>query len=941
MNKKPYKGILINEADPPYITEFSKTLLDGFYKRDDETISEALARPAVAFSYGDDELAQRIYDYVYKGWFMYASPVLSNAQKGEWVKRPDLDFVEPWQDSLFEPEEKSVGQPISCFAFNVGDTLKDQKDVLVELADLSTAGGGTGAHMSIRAVSDKSPGPIPYMKVMDSGIGYFRQGKTRKGALAAYLNVDHPDIVEHINFRKPGGDSKRRSDNRKQFHNAVNLTDEFINAVKEGGTYDLKCPHTGKVHETKRAREVWELILETRALTGEPYLFKVDEANRKLPQTQKDLGLKIRGSNLCVAPETKILTNKGHVEIASLVGKDVEVWNGREWSTVKIFKTGEDQELIKVRTSAGFEIECTPYHKFYVMEGNQRDGKVVERRAIDLRSGDKLLKFETPVIEGGKILEKAYQNGFYSGDGCFAENKCRVYLYNEKRNLRDMFTDTFQYVVQEKQNREYFYVRGLQHKYFVPDASYTVQSRLDWLAGLLDADGCVTLNGKSQTLQIASVEEGFLPAIQSMLQTLGVQSKVAFAREAGVFDLPANDGTGNLKKYNCKRVERLLVNGAALLALVNLGLKTHRLKVSDHIPNRDARGFVKVSEVVQTGRKDDTYCFTEHKRGMGVFNGILTGQCSEITLPTDNERTFVCCLSSLNMEKFEEWKDSKIVEDLVRFLDNVLQSFIETAPLNMHKAKFSATKERAIGLGTLGWHGYFQSRNIAFESGGFDSAVMHTHKLCNVIRERAEEESRKLAVERGEPDDMRGTGYRNSRLFAIAPNANSADLLDTSPSCEPYFRNVFIKSTRAGNFTVKNRHLEKVLESYCMNTNEVWKSIDKNEGMVDHLEFLSEHEKNVYKVAMEMDQHWIVELAEHRGQALGDKLQAQSLNTFFPFGSSRKYVGSVHMKFLNSPNVLTMYYFRTEKEGTPDHAKKIERRALVDWSSDGCVACEG
>lgn len=613
MNKKPYKGILINEADPPYITEFSKTLLDGFYKRDDETISEALARPAVAFSYGDNELAQRIYDYVYKGWFMYASPVLSNAQKGEWVKRPDLDFVETWQDSLFEPEEKSVGQPISCFAFNVGDTLKDQKAVLVELADLSTAGGGTGAHMSIRAVSDKSPGPIPYMKVMDSGIGYFRQGKTRKGALAAYLNVDHPDIVEHINFRKPGGDSKRRSDNRKQFHNAVNLTDDFIKAVKEDGTYDLKCPHTGKVHETKRAREVWELILETRALTGEPYLFKIDEANRKLPQTQKDLGLRIRGSNLC----------------------------------------------------------------------------------------------------------------------------------------------------------------------------------------------------------------------------------------------------------------------------------------------------------------------------------------SEITLPTDDERTFVCCLSSLNMEKFEEWKGSKIVEDLVRFLDNVLQSFIENAPLNMHKAKFSATKERAIGLGTLGWHGYFQSKNIAFESGGFDSAVMHTHKLCNLIRERGEAESRKLAVERGEPDDMKGTGYRNSRLFAIAPNANSADLLDTSPSCEPYFRNVFIKSTRAGNFTVKNRHLEKVLEAYGMNTDEVWKSIDKNEGMVDHLECLSEHEKNVYKVAMEMDQHWIVELAEHRGQALGDKLQAQSLNTFFPFGSSRKYVGSVHMKFLNSPNVLTMYYFRTEKEGTPDHAKKIERRALVDWAVDECVACGG
>ena len=301
----------------------------------------------------------------------------------------------------------------------------------------------------------------------------------------------------------------------------------------------------------------------------------------------------------------------------------------------------------------------------------------------------------------------------------------------------------------------------------------------------------------------------------------------------------------------------------------------------------------------------------------------------------------MCCLSSLNLEKFDEWKDTNIVQDLIRFLDNVLQSFVENAPEGMKKAKYSAEKERALGLGTLGYHGYLQSKGVAFESGGFNSAVAHTHKIYKLIRERGEEESRKLAIERGEPDDMKGTGYRNSRLFAIAPNANSADLLDTSPSIEPYFRNVFIKDTRAGNFTVKNRHLEKTLERYGMNTDEVWQSINKNEGRVDHLEFLTEQEKNMYKVAMELDQHWLIELAEIRGQAMGEKLQAQSLNTFFPFGSSRKYVNSVHTKFLNSPNVLTMYYFRTEREGDADHAKKIERKALVDWSSDGCVACEG
>ena len=297
--KIKHQGIEVYKEDPAYITDFSRTLLGSYYKRDGETISEALARPAVAFCFGDYDLAQRIYDYAYNGWFMYASPVLSNATKGRWL--PDADKVGDhyWYSHTFIPEEIPQGLPISCFAFDVPDTAKGQVEAIQELATLSMAGGGTGAHMSIRAVGGKAVGPIPYLKVMDSAIGYFRQGKTRKGALAVYLDVDHPDIIEHIRFRKPGGDTKRRSDNRQQMHCGINITDKFIEAVKAGTEYDLVCPHTKKVHETVKARAVWEEILETRALTGEPYLLKIDEANRRMPETQKAKGLKIRGSNLC------------------------------------------------------------------------------------------------------------------------------------------------------------------------------------------------------------------------------------------------------------------------------------------------------------------------------------------------------------------------------------------------------------------------------------------------------------------------------------------------------------------------------------------------------------------------------------------------------------------------------------------------------------------
>jgi len=275
---------------------------------------------------------------------------------------------------------------------------------------------------------------------------------------------------------------------------------------------------------------------------------------------------------------------------------------------------------------------------------------------------------------------------------------------------------------------------------------------------------------------------------------------------------------------------------------------------------------------------------------------------------------------------------------LIRFLDNVLQCFILTAPDSLSKAKYSAERERALGLGTLGWHSYLQSKMIPFESGGFNSAIQHTHMINSLIKERAVASSKQLAIERGEAPDMIGTGMRNSRLLSLAPNANSADIANTSPSIEPWYRNTFVKDTRVGSFVIKNKHLEKLLETKGKNTKGVWKDIQDHDGSVQHLDFLTEDEKAVFKTAMEMDQHWLVELAEARGKYI---CQAQSLNLFFPAGASKKYVNSVHLKYLKSKNVHTLYYYRTEREGKVDTAKQIERKALEDWSGSACVACEG
>lgn len=594
-----YLGIKIHKNDPPFLNDLGRAILNDGYVKNGESIPEAFARASTAFCAGDMSLAQRIYNAVYNNWFMFATPILTNAPKGVWEHGKFLSAV-----------DQARGLPISCYGMLIPDTIQGQIDAVQELAALSVSGGGVGLHNDIRATSDKAPGPIPFVKVLDSTIGYFKQNGNRRGAVSMNMRVDHPDIIEHIRFRQPGGDPKRRSDNRQQFHTTVLLTDAFIHAVENDLQYDLVCPKKGVVYESLSARSVWEEIMESRALIGEPCLLKVDSANKVLPQSQKDKGLVVNGTNICL----------------------------------------------------------------------------------------------------------------------------------------------------------------------------------------------------------------------------------------------------------------------------------------------------------------------------------------EIILPTNEERTFVCCLSSLNVEKFEEWKDTSLVADLVTFLDNVIEYFVENAPDTLHRAKYAAMMERAIGIGTFGFHSFLQAKNIPFESGGFNSAVQWNNIIYKHIKEQALQATLVLGKERGEAPDMIGAGMRNSRLLAIAPNASSGDVANSSPSIEPWYRNVFVKDTRVGSFTQKNPHLEKVLETLGQNTESVWESIKAHNGGVQHLDFLDEHTKNVFKTAMELDQHWLIEHANTRGKYV---CQAQSLNLFFPAGSSREYVNSVHLKWAKSENVHTLYYYRTEKESSVKRAEDIERKALTDWNTEECVACSG
>ena len=309
--------------------------------------------------------------------------------------------------------------------------------------------------------------------------------------------------------------------------------------------------------------------------------------------------------------------------------------------------------------------------------------------------------------------------------------------------------------------------------------------------------------------------------------------------------------------------------------------------------------------------------------------------CSEITLATNDERTAVCCLSSVNLEYYDDWKDHPaFIPDLIRMLDNVLTDFINRAPEPLHKAKFSAMRERSLGLGAMGFHAYLQKNNIPFESAQATGANL---RMFSHIKEDASITTRKLAVEKGAcPDDDTCT-VRNAHLLAIAPNASSSIICgNTSPSIEPFRANAFNQKTKSGSNLMKNKFLEEVLKSYNKNDDETWKSIVTQKGSVQHLDFLNEWERNVFKTAVEINQAWLIDHAAHRQEYV---CQSQSLNLFFPPDVNKSDLHNAHM-LAWARNLKTLYYLRSEAISRADIVSAQVKREILFEQSD-CLACEG
>ena len=334
----------------------------------------------------------------------------------------------------------------------------------------------------------------------------------------------------------------------------------------------------------------------------------------------------------------------------------------------------------------------------------------------------------------------------------------------------------------------------------------------------------------------------------------------------------------------------------------------------------------------------------QKKLGLSIKQSNL---CSEIVLPTDEERTAVCCLSSLNLEYYDDWKDNKLfLRDVAEMLDNVLQYFIVNAPDSISRARYSASRERSIGIGALGFHAYLQKKNIPWES---SLAVSANKKIFKHIRESLDVANKQLGRERGQAPDCFGSGNRFAHLMAIAPNASSSIIMgNTSPSVEPYRANAYRQDTLSGSFLNKNKFLDKIIkekvDEQSVDYQDIWSSIIANDGSVQHLSILSDWEKDVFKTSMEIDQRWIVEHAGHR-QSFID--QAQSINLFFRPDVDIKYLHAVHFQAWKQ-GLKTLYYCRSEKLAKADKvSNKIERNIIqeIDLKAlaegENCLACEG
>lgn len=906
------------------------------YRNGDELPQEFYARIATTLE-SDSNKQQELYD------------MLSNKQ---------INFATPINVSAGVNGENNF---ISCdISILESDSLEGIFSTLEENAKSSKNGAGVGMYLgNLRSAKSvvgkhggKAAGVVRFADIAQATARFFNQKGRRPGSFALYLPTWHKDIISHCELRLNEGDEKLRT---RDIFTGVMVDDIFMECLLKDKTYYMFCPHDIEIAGLKalhdcsidefrevynkavelglgeeiKPREIWNKILMSQASTGLPYIVFTHNVSRK--NMQEHFG-EIKSSNLCVNPDTLVLTREGHIKISELENTIVDVWNGNEWSTTTVVKTATNvKQMCKVTTDSGMTLTCTPEHHWYLHSGLNEQTKVSTN---ELQIGDTLLKHNLPIIEGATDLKYAYTKGFYCCDEINPDEEL-IIDYQVDNNVAVL--------EQPKSKIDKLSLNINTDKMFIPSNEYTINSRLKWFAGLLDAYGTVSNNNGSQEIQLVNTNEPFLIEIQRMLQTIGVASTIK-----AMSNLSANNDT------DYKDTFVLLLNGNSVYELLELGINFAHLVVEKNKLNRECNRYVKIASIEYLDTNTDTFCFTESKRGMGVFNGILTGQCSETLLYADENETGQCALGSIPLHTCTD------IRKAAKTLSYYINVVIDINEYPTEKAKNGGLNQRTIGIGVAGLAEYLYSRNLSFE---MTEAKTEFKKIMREIYLGAVEGSQDYYAATGktfkdydkslyaqgifnpqkwgvyETEIDMSKPVSNSLFVALMPTGTSSNLLNCTEAFEVPQGVIYKRKLDKGEFVVIQKNLVEKLEEVNMWNDDMAKRIVAHGGTIQDIEEIPADIRIMFKTAYEVSQKDRIEMINEAFPYID---QSTSLNLYYQSAEFTK-MSSALIHGWKIGNKTGAYYTRVKKKEAVDTRDLFDRKEKLPQKPDDsqfeCFGC--
>jgi ribonucleoside-diphosphate reductase alpha chain len=908
------------------------------------------------------------------------------------------------------------GNYLSCFLLGIEDSIDGIYKCLSDCAKISKNAGGIGVHISnirgngslIKSTNRKVDPLVNMLKVFDATARYVSQGMKRKGSIAIYLEPWCLDIMDFLDLRKNQGKDEQRC---RDLFTALMINKTFMDAVENdsdwylmsedrypgltdsyGEDFDVLYKKYCKIAETSqdtyvkkvRARDIWKKVIESQTETGTPYLCNKDMVNLK--SNQKNIGT-IKSLNLCVAGDTKILTSNGYFPIKDLVNKDIEVWNGEQFSKTTVVKTGTNQKLLKIEFSNGVELECTEYHKFPIITKiNRYKNLTFEYEKIDaqnLKIGDKLIKHDLPCIKEGNIIMKyAYTQGLFAADGTYSygRNKIKEYnlldLYHNKKDLLPYVNYIFKYKTNEKYNR--IRVRlpdDMEDKFYVP-LTENIEQKLLWFAGYCDGDACTTYGGKN--IQLSSIEKEFLKNIQLMLQTMGINSKINIMQLEQQRMMPKNDGSGESQLYNCKTSYRLTITTFYINKLINLGFKPKRLILNLNENNVEKNHYISITKITDEDNYEDTYCFNEPIKNMGMFNGVITGNCVEIGQYSDANSVACCNLSSICLPKYvtvDNKFDFELLKKNMFILVENMNKIININKYPIPEAKKNNLEHRPLGIGISGLSDMLIKMKIPFISA-------ESHKLVNEIFETMYyyglEASNKLVDKFGIYSSFNGSplskgkfqfnlwneyntsdsyevydekqskydwkslreniisrGVCNSLLLCAMPTASTANILNVSESFEPHHGMVYSKNLLSGSFIFIQQDLIKDLKELNLFNKNIIEQIISDEGSIQNIKQIPQNIKDIYKSIWDIKMKDYIDLCSSFSRFI---CQSISMNLYMANPEYQKLTSMLFYAFKKDLKTIN-YYIRSKSASKPIDITLTTKKKYV-CNDEICVSCQ-